>query len=88
MKVDLNYAARANKKNVQDWWVKVGSKSPESAISVIADSTKIPCIVISFWIGEIEDWPPFIMDKIEVLKKFYGYTTILNIPESYPGDKT
>lgn len=84
MKLDIaTYSI--NRTFVQNWYLKNKDKdSPGHAISSLACSTMCPCIVIAYWIGEITDWCPEVLEAIDRLTKFYGYTEILNKPEGCP----
>lgn len=73
-----------NRKYVHRWYKDKGYKKPEEAVSTIAVAYGVPCIVCAYWIGEITDWPPYIIETIDNLIKFYGYTRILNKPHGSP----
>lgn len=74
-----------SKKLVQDWFLSQKIKDINSAVPILACSTLIPCIVIAFYIGEVDGWSPEILRKIKVLTEFYGYKEIINKPAGYPG---
>lgn len=74
-----------NKKFIQNWFLTQGKGSVHNSVPILACSLLVPCIVVAFYIGEIDGWSPEILRKIEVLKDFYGYKEITNKPESYPG---
>lgn len=84
MKIDLNYGVALNKSFVQDWWKEQGKGDPSYAISALSNATMVPCVVIAFWIGELEGWPEDIKKLADMLIKFYGYTQILNKPSGCP----
>lgn len=84
MKVDCNFAAANNKKAVQEWYLRDYADDPCHAISLIAASIHIPCIVVAYWIGEVCEWHPDVIKTIKSLKKNYGYTEVLNKPEGAP----
>lgn len=72
-----------NKKAAQNWFIKEGKDDFNKSIAILACSTMVPCIVICFWLGEVIGWTPEVLNKIEMFVKFYGYTDIKGIPESY-----
>ena len=52
-------------------------------VSRISISTNVPLIVCCFYyIKELGESPPEILELIEVLKKFYGYTEIKESSET------
>lgn len=53
-------------------------------ISMMATSFGIPVIVVTYWMGEVVGWTPAIVEKIDRIRDFYGYTQILNKPEGAP----
>jgi hypothetical protein len=84
MIADISYGAVMNKKFVQDWYLDKGKDFGPSCIGIMANATGVPCINISFWIGEVTDWPEWIVKTIESLIKFYGYTNVTNKPDRCP----
>lgn len=83
MTIDLdNYIT--NKKFVIDWFREKGHGDISSSVSTLAFYTFVPCIAISYWIGEETGWPPEAISSIKSLIDFYGYTKILNKPEGSP----
>jgi hypothetical protein len=84
MKIDCNFAAAQNKKHVQAWFLRDYKDRPGYAISLIAASIHVPCIIIAYWIGPVCDWHPEVIKAIENLTESYGYTEILNKPEGAP----
>lgn len=76
---------KLNKRFVLQWYEKNKKDySPGQAVSVLAVSTMVPCIVIAYWIGEATDWHPEIIHSIQSLMKFYDYSGILNKPPGAP----
>jgi hypothetical protein len=73
-----------NKKAAQDWFLKNGEGNFNNSVSIIACSSMVPCIVVAFWLGEVAGWNEEVLAKINMLTKFYGYTYIEGIPDSYP----
>jgi hypothetical protein len=84
MIADCNFAAKQNKKQVQEWYLRDYKEDPGYAISLIAASVHIPCIVVAYWIGEVSNWHPDVIQSIKRLTESYGYTTILNKPPGAP----
>lgn len=84
MRADINYGATANKRFVQEWWINGGKIYTVSALGIMANATNVPCIIIAFWIGEIEGYPDWLKKSINTLIDFYGYTEIINKPEGCP----
>jgi hypothetical protein len=82
MIIDLNKYL-INKEIIQRWYLDKGG-DPRKLISVLASATMVPCIVIAYYIGEIDGWSPEIRHSIDSLTKFYGYTEILNKPANCP----
>lgn len=74
------------KKTMQEWYLKQHMGICE-CISLISVTTHIPVIVCAFYIGEVAGWPEEVLETIERLKKSYGYTEIVGIPEGFPGRK-
>lgn len=75
-----------NRAFVHQWYEKnKESIKIQKAISTLACSTGVPCICLAFWLGEVTDWPEEILNSIEKLRGFYGYTDVIGKPASYPG---
>lgn len=85
MIVDINKYS-INEKIVKKWYVEHGEGNPSAAVSILANSTMVPCIVIAYWIGDGFGWTHDVLTTIQRLKKFYGYTHILGLPESTPDE--
>lgn len=83
MTIDLN-TYDANKKFIQDWAVTKGANDPSAAIAMVASITFVPAIVCAYWIGEATGWPESVLHSIKVITDFYGYTEIVNKPQSCP----
>jgi hypothetical protein len=82
MIVDLN-RYKVQKDIIQRWYLKDGG-DPSKLLAPIANSTMVPCIVIAFYIGEVDGWSPEIRRSIDSLTKFYGYTEIQGKPDNCP----
>lgn len=82
MIVDINKYI-INKKFIQEWFLENGEEMGLS-VSIMANSTMVPCVVCAFWIGEAAGWPTEMKSKIERLVKFYGYTEIIGVPDTCP----
>lgn len=83
MTIDIS-AFDANKNFVLGWFATKGGKDIKRTISMMAQATNVPCIVIAYWLGELTDWHPDTVAAIVRLKGFYGYTTIKNAPIGAP----
>lgn len=76
---------KINKKYIQDWYFRnKDDKDIGRMIATLACATMCPCIVVAFWVGEASNWRPETIVCIQRLIKFYGYTGVLNKPESSP----
>lgn len=84
MKIDCNFAARQNKKQVQRMFLRDHRHRPGYGASLISASIHVPTIIVAYWIGEVCDWHPEIIQTIERLKKDYNITEILNKPPGAP----
>ena len=80
MRVDMDMYKRS-KPFAQEWYTNFGKDNPGMSISLLAFMTGCPCIVIAHWIAEVEGYPDWIVKKIDILMKFYGYQEIANLPE-------
>lgn len=83
MIIDVNKYS-INEKVVKEWYLENGDNKPGIAISIMANATMVPCIVVAYWIGDVSGWPPEVIKSIHALMKFYGYTQVLNIPANSP----
>lgn len=75
---------KVQKPHAQRWFIEKGNGDIDNAISILAIMTSCPCIVTTYWIGEVAGWPIEIRYAIDRLTEFYGYEKILNIPDSCP----
>lgn len=73
-----------SKRIVLNYFAGAGGKNISHTVSMGAQITGVPCIVIAFWLGEHLGWSTEILTTIGRLKRFYGYTSILGIPEGGP----
>lgn len=73
------------KQAVIAWYRKNGDRyGMGKSISIQAQSTSCPCIIVAMWLGEEFGWPDELLHSIKVLTKFYGYSEIRNKPASCP----
>lgn len=86
MKINVNDYI-LSKRAIQQFYLKFGNNDPVGTVAVAATSTMVPCIVTAFYIGEVSGWTEKLLAHINMLIKFYGYTKIEGMPESYPGEK-
>ena len=84
MIADLTYGADKNKELVQRWWKDKGKRDPVSAVSIMANSTTVPCINIAYWIAEVEGYPEWLKKSVDSLMEFYRYSEVINKPEGCP----
>lgn len=82
MTVDLN-TYKVNKDFIQKWYKSNRNRDVTYVISLLSCSTFVPCIVVAFYIGEVNGWSKEVTECIDRLTKFYSYD-ILNKPDSYP----
>ena len=75
---------KVQKYHAQRWFLEKGDGGIDKAISILATMTSCPCIVVTYWIGEVTNWPLEVKEAIDRLTLFYGYTAILNKPEGCP----
>lgn len=75
------------KKEVIELFHKQTDPDILQSISLISVCLHVPCIAVSFFVGEALGWPEEIVDSIERLTKSYSYKNIEGIPEGYPGKK-
>lgn len=83
MKIDLE-TYKISKQPVISLFLRKNEWTISRAVAELACTSNVPCIVIAYWIGEVTNWPNEIVEKIQILNKFYGYTDILNKPENCP----
>lgn len=57
---------------------------PNRAIGYLASMTMVPCIVVCFYLAEVDGFTPFWIEQINEFIDFYGYTSIENKPENCP----
>jgi hypothetical protein len=67
-----------------DWFYTQGKCDAGYTIGTLACVTMVPCIVIAVWVGSVNGFDEFLINRIKNLITFYGYTEILNTPENYP----
>jgi len=80
MVVDLD-KYRINRRFIHEWFIDNAEGDVNAAISILAQATMCPCIVVAYFLGEVTGWTPELARHIETLRKFYGYTEIRNKPE-------
>jgi len=85
IKIDISVYER-QRKPVQDFLINQARGDAGYAISSLASSAMIPCIVSACFIGEKVGFDEKLTNTIKGLIKFYGYTEILNGPENLPKD--
>ena len=83
MKINID-DYKNSKAFIQDWYLKNGEGKIRQTVSIMGPSTMVPCLVVAYWLGEITNWDNEALEAIEALTKFYGYTEIIGIPDSYP----
>jgi len=74
----------ASRLTVLNYFRGKGGGDIQRTISMMAQATGVPCIVISHWLGVETNWHPDTVKSIQRLKDFYGYTEILNRPPGSP----
>ena len=52
-------------------------------ISLCATSTRCPCVVIAFYLGEDIGFTSEVIDEINRFVKFYGYSGFIGAPKAY-----
>lgn len=73
------------KNAVLAWYRQNGDRYGDGmSISIQAQSSSCPCIIVAMWLGEEFGWSEEILKSIQVLTDFYGYTEIRNKPVSCP----
>lgn len=83
MTIDLNTYS-INKDYIQSWFRTKGGGDVNYSISMLSSMTMVPCIVVAYWIGEVDGWSPKTLAAIARLTYFYGYTNVLSKPEGAP----
>lgn len=84
MREDFAKYSRERKEFVQRWTLENTHVDRSSIISIMAQSSACPCIIVAYWIGEVLDWPEDIKKSVDRLIEFYGYTELLNKPKGSP----
>jgi hypothetical protein len=83
MTIDLD-AYSGSKKAIHAWLASRKKEFLLSNITSLAVFTHCPCIVVAYYAGEQFGFSEELVAYIVQLKKFYGYTKILNKPEGSP----
>jgi hypothetical protein len=81
--VNLDYY-KTNKQFVVDWFLGHKEMDINAIISSMAVSTSCPCIVVAYWVAEVNGYTPEVLHTIQSLKDFYGYDKIVGVPDSCP----
>lgn len=74
----------ASKFLVINYFEGKGGRQVRRCISMGAQISGVPCIVVAYWIGNHAGWPQEAIDAIKSLIEFYGYTDITGKPEGSP----
>jgi hypothetical protein len=74
----------ANKEFIQDYYRGHKDEPLTRMIALLSTSTMVPCVVVSYYVGEVAGWPEEVVDSIKRLTEFYDYDDILNKPEGSP----
>lgn len=83
MRIDLEtYSAR--REYIHSMYESKYKGDTNRAIGSLAAITMVPCIVIAFYLAEIEGFTPDLIKSINSLIDFYGYSEIQNKPENSP----
>jgi hypothetical protein len=83
MVIDISkYGLRRN--FIQQWYLDKGTKDPVGAIATLSASTLVPAIVVAYYVGEVSNWNPEVVETIKRLKDFYDYSDVINKPEGSP----
>lgn len=85
MQIDVGIYYRQKKPTI-DWFYSQGKENVDYTVSVLSSATMVPCLVLCVWLGEEVGFDDSLIDKINGLIKFYGYTEILNTSENFPID--
>jgi hypothetical protein len=83
MHIDIS-KYEASKHVVINWYEHKGGKDIKRTISMMAQATFVPCIVIAYWLGAHTNWHPDCIAAIKRLTDFYGYTSITGKPDGSP----
>lgn len=83
MTIDIARYER-NRNFVLGWFNTKGGKDINRTISMMAQATGVPCIVIAYWLGPETNWDQKVIDSIVRLKDFYGYSDIQGKPPGAP----
>lgn len=83
MTVDIEKYS-ASKRLVINFFEAKGGRRIGYTISMGAQMYGVPCIVIAYWLGDMNGWPQEAIDAIVHLKHFYGYGEITGKPEGSP----
>jgi hypothetical protein len=83
MRLDLDTYA-VNRKPIQGWYRSHSDQDIRSVIANWAISTHCPCIILCFFMAEDIGYTPELLQMIDSLSRFYGYTEILNQKEGSP----
>lgn len=74
----------ASKLTILNYFEGASGGDVQKTVSMGAQITGVPCIVIAFWLGERIGWTVEILETISRLINFYGYTEILGKPTGAP----
>lgn len=83
MKIDLNFGSQ-NKEYLLKQFQKKQYKSLSESIAFLANEYFIPCIIITYWLGELLNYPPELEIKKDQFIRDYDYKEILNKPINCP----
>ncbi len=74
---DLSRYSAERKSFVQKWYeTNRDHTGVDEAIAIMAIASGCPCIVVAYWIAEIEGMTEGLKKNIDIITKFYGYTEI------------
>lgn len=74
----------ANKQFIQDYYRSHKNEPLTRMIALLSTSTMVPCVVVSYYVGEAAGWPEEVVKSIKRLTEFYGYDEVLNKPNGAP----
>lgn len=83
MKIDLNKYA-INKKPVQKWYKEHAEEGVNKSIGILGSSVHCPFICLAFYLAEDIGFTEELIQTIDSLIKFYGYTDIQGQKEGSP----
>lgn len=66
------------------WYQEKQVENLSLAVSLIANMSSVPCIIVAYWLGELLDYPESLKTTVDRLMKFYAYTEILGKPVNCP----